>query len=87
MRADCARGLADTPRDPLAHAFAAFDDILVVTREELVAAIAAQHDLDVFGRELRHHVGRNRGRVAKRFVEIPGEILDDLHTLGRRTRS
>ena len=47
------------------------DDVLVVAGEELVAAVAGQHDLDVLGRQLRHHVGRNRRRVAERLVEIP----------------
>ena len=57
---------------------ALLDDVLVVAGEQLVAAVAGQHDLHVLGGELRHHVGRDRRRVAERLVEIPGEVLDDL---------
>ena len=71
--------LAERAGNPLADPLALFDDVLVVASEELVATVAAQHHLDVFGGELRHHVGRNRRRVAERLVEIPREILDDLH--------
>ena len=64
-------------RHAVVVALALLDDVLVVAREQLVAAVAGEHDLDVLGGELRHHVGRNRRRVAERLVEIPGEVLDD----------
>ena len=36
---------------------AAFDDVLVVAGEDLVAAIPGEDDFHVLGRQLRHHVG------------------------------
>jgi hypothetical protein len=63
------------------------DDVLVVAGEQLVAAVAGQHDFDVLGRQLRHHVGRDRRRIAEWLVEIPGQVFDDLHRVRLITRS
>ena len=48
-------------------------DVGVVAAEQLVAALAGQGDLDVFGRELRDEVGRQRRRIRERLVERVGE--------------
>ena len=76
MSAPTARRGAQRKTDAV-EAPLALHDVLVVAREQLVAAVAGEHDLDVLGRQLRHHEGRNRRRVAERLVEVPGKVLDD----------
>ena len=58
------------------------DHILVIAGKQLVAAVSGEHHLDVFGCELRHHIRRDRGGVAERLVEVPGEVFDDADDVG-----
>ena len=77
--ADRASRPPDRRRHAVVGALAPFDDVLVVAGKDLVSAVSGEHDLHVFGRQLRHHVGGNRRRVAERFIEVPGEVLDHRH--------
>src|SRR5262249_7332653 len=74
------------PADRRAHAveglLSALDDVFVVAGKQLVAAVAGEYDLDVFRGELRDHVGRDRGGITKRFVEIPRQVLDEVDDIG-----
>src|SRR5690242_4352816 len=47
-----------------------------VPAEQLVATIARKHHLDMLRRELGNDIGRDRRRIAKRFVEMPDQLLD-----------
>src|ERR687884_56874 len=45
-------------------------DVARVAREKLVATVAREHDRDVLARQLRNHVGRDRGGVEERLAEV-----------------
>ena len=47
--------------------------ILAVAGEQLVAAFAGEHDLDVLARQRRHEVQRHARRVRDRLVFVPDE--------------
>src|SRR5947209_5797528 len=53
-----------------------------VSSEQFVATVARKNNLDVFARELRYHVGWNRGRIRKRLVEVPGKFVDHFTNIG-----
>src|SRR6185312_16712742 len=48
-----------------------------VAAEELVAAVAGEHGLDVLTRLLRHEPGRDRRAVAERLIELIEHALDE----------
>ena len=50
-----------------------------ISREQLVAAIAAQRDFHVPRRELGHDEGRDRGGIAEGLVEVPHQPLHQPH--------
>src|SRR5687767_2851485 len=80
--ADGAGNSAQWPGHAIELAFTLLDHVLVVTSEQFVATIAGEHYLDVLGGELRHHERWNCRRIAKRFVEIPGEVFDNPDDVG-----
>ena len=41
-----------------------------VAAEQLVGALAREHDLDIFGRETRHEVERHAGRIRQRLIHV-----------------
>src|SRR4029078_11164255 len=73
--ADSARQLPDPLWHTVVAALAALDDVLVVARKQLIAAIAGEHHFDLRGRELRDHVCGDGGCVTERFVQIPDEVF------------
>ena len=55
-----------------------------IAAEQLVAAVARQRHGDVLARQLRHVVGRDRGGVGERLVEVRDQLRDDEPRLERR---
>ena len=49
-----------------------------VAGEQLVAAVAGEHDRHLLARQLRHEIGRHRGRIAERPVVMPDERVDQI---------
>ena len=76
-----ARGAVDGGLDALLEVG---DQIARVAAEDLVAALPAEHDLDVLGRELRDHVLRDRARPGDGEVEVVDHVREDrADVLGR----
>ena len=50
----------------------------VVAAEQFVASIAAESHLDVPRRELRNQIGRNRGGIGERFIEMIDQLGNQL---------
>src|SRR5690349_16400800 len=48
-----------------------------IATEELVAAVAREHDAEVAPSRSRHRPGRNRARVVERLPEMLQELVDD----------
>src|SRR2546425_2690453 len=53
-----------------------------VAGEQLVATVARKHNLDVFAREFRNHVGGNRRRIGEGLVEMPDQFVNQLTNIG-----
>ena len=60
----------------------ALDAVARVAGPQLVAAVARQRDGDVLARRLRDVVGRHRGRIGERLVEMPGQLRQQIDDVG-----
>ena len=57
------------------------DAIPVVAEEQLVGALAGQHDLDVIAGEARHEVQRHARREGDRLVLVPDQARQRVEEL------
>ena len=59
------------------------DQIARIAAEDLVAALPAEHDLDVLRRQLRDHELRKRAGTGDRMVEVIDHLLDMVAEVAR----
>ena len=58
------------------------DSIALVAGQDLVSAVAGEHDLDVLARQARHEIRRDGGGVGERLVEAGQQLVEDLQVAG-----
>ena len=49
-----------------------------IAGEQLVAAVAGEHDRDLLARQLRDEIGRHGRRIAERAVVVPDQRVDQI---------